>query len=154
MNTIMVVDLHHTLQDPFQARGKRKIFYVSYFVLSIIINCIGLGLFWGDETGAGVFSDKLVAFLLTFKILVMITAFIYFGKVIIRLRIKGTSMKLRKRILWRNLIYFFLFFYIAAAECGNLSVSDSDCGTFPFSVCYYQDDSYTEKVNNIVSIVF
>ena len=107
--------------------------------VAIILNIAGIIVFQGDfNKHIAVFSQKLIIFMLAFKVIVMTIALIYFLMVIKRLQMKGTSMKLRKRVKWRNLIYFVVFMYIAVAECIDLylSIHNDTKGYFPFSVTY------------------
>ena len=69
---------------------------------------------------------------------------------------KGTSMKLRKRIIWRNLIYFLVFFYIAIAECVDLylSIYNNKHGYFPFSVNFQKQNESKAEQYTIDALLF
>ena len=134
MNTIIIVDLHNTLQDPFKGREKRGIFYLLLATFAILYNCFGLSSLQGNSDVAEIFTPNLIIFLLLFKIVIMIMSLFYFVKVIIRLRMDGISMRLRSKIKWRNSLYFVFFFYISLAECIDL-IKIYDCKSyFPFSI--------------------
>ena len=130
MNTLIFMDLYFSLKNPFQTRNKRNKWYILMAVWVVFINILALKFGWNKQ-----FRLKIVPlteFFIAYKVIMILAGFVFYSLVIHRLCMKGTSKKLRKKVLWRHTTWYIFFLYISIINAIIILNEKYSWGIFPF----------------------
>ena len=96
----------------------------------LIINVIALKIGWNKQ-----FRIKIVPlteFYIFYKVSMVVAGFVFYILVVHRLCMKGTSAKLRRKILVRHTIWYIFFLYISIINAIIILNEKYSWGIFPF----------------------